>query len=74
MVRNCEPSNRPGLPKFSLVACAAKPAHVSLRSLLPIIRGEGTTKYPSIYSVYMDFQRSVMTALSEIRNTLSGES
>jgi choline-sulfatase len=40
------------MPTTLELAGVKKPAHVSFQSLLPIIRGEGKSQYPSIYNAY----------------------
>ncbi len=47
------------MPTTLELAGVKKPDHVQYQSLLPIIRGEGKSKYPSIYNAYVKFQRAV---------------
>jgi len=47
------------MPTTLALAGVKQPGHVRFQSLLPIIRGEGKSKYPSIYTAYVDFQRAV---------------
>ncbi len=47
------------MPTTLELAGVRKPDHVNFQSLLPIIRGQGKSKYPSIYNAYIDFQRAV---------------
>jgi choline-sulfatase len=47
------------MPTTLELAGIEPPEHVSFQSLLPLIRGEGQSKYPSIYNAYMHLQRCV---------------
>jgi len=48
------------MPTTLELAGAAKPKHVDFQNLLPLIRGETTDSYPSIYGAYLaDAQRMV---------------
>lgn len=47
------------MPTTLELAGAAKPEHVDFQSLLPILRGTATSQYPSVYTAYMDLQRSI---------------
>lgn len=47
------------MPTTLELAGIKPPGHVSFQSLLPIIRGQGKSKYRSIYTAYIDFQRAV---------------
>jgi arylsulfatase A-like enzyme len=64
------------MPTTLELAGVKRPKHVNFQSLLPIIRGEGKSKYPSIYNAYINFQRSVtqdgwkLILYPEIKKTL----
>jgi choline-sulfatase len=47
------------MPTTLELAGVPKPDHVQFQSLLPIIRGTGKSRYPSIYTAYMNLQRAV---------------
>ena len=47
------------MPTTLALAGAGMPDFVDFQNLLPIIRGEGKTKYEAIYGAYTDFQRSI---------------
>jgi arylsulfatase A-like enzyme len=47
------------MPTTLELAGIERPAHVSFQSLLPMMRGERGSHYPSIYTAYVDLQRSV---------------
>jgi choline-sulfatase len=47
------------MPTTLDLAGISKPDQVQFQSLLPITRGEGKSKYRSIYTAYVDFQRAV---------------
>jgi len=42
------------------IAGVEKPAHVEFKSLMPLIKGEKTVQYDSIYGKYMDTQRMIL--------------
>jgi arylsulfatase A-like enzyme len=48
------------MPTTLELAGIDRPQHVSYQSLLPILRGEGGSTYSSIYTAYMNLQRSVI--------------
>jgi choline-sulfatase len=45
------------MPTTLELAGVKPPDHVSFQSLVPLIRGAGQSKYPSIYNAYMHLQR-----------------
>jgi len=47
------------MPTTLELAGVEKPDHVEFNSLLPLLRGEDVTPYPSIYGAYIDVQRMV---------------
>lgn len=47
------------MPTTLELAGVAIPGHVSYQSLVPIVRGDGRSKYRSIYTAYTDRQRAV---------------
>jgi arylsulfatase A-like enzyme len=47
------------MPTTLELAGVDPPEHVSYQSLLPILRGQGRSRYSSIYTAYMDLQRGV---------------
>lgn len=47
------------VPTTLELAGIKQPEHVQFQSLLPIIRDQGKSKYPSIYTAYIDLQRAV---------------
>jgi arylsulfatase A-like enzyme len=48
------------MPTTLELAGLVPPGHVSYRSLVPTLRGESGSGYPSIYMAYMDLQRAVI--------------
>lgn len=47
------------MPSTLALAGSVIPDHVAFQNLLPIIRGQGKTKYDAIFGSYMDLQRSI---------------
>jgi arylsulfatase A-like enzyme len=47
------------MPTTLELAGVPRPEHVDFQSLVPIVQKRGTSKYPSIYTAYMDLQRAV---------------